>query len=65
MSNELDLINRQGMEVGWDEDMKAKEKDLMSQIEARERKDGIFWKQKAGLNGYRREKETLNSSITW
>ena len=44
--NELDLINKQGMEVGWDEDMKAKEKDLMSQIEARERKEGILWKQK-------------------
>ena len=34
---ELDLINRKGMEVGWDEDMKVKEKDLMNQIEARER----------------------------
>ena len=28
--SELDLINRQGMEGGWDEDMKVKEKDLMS-----------------------------------
>ena len=26
---ELDLINRRGMEGGWDEDMKFKEKDLM------------------------------------
>ena len=35
--SKLDLINRKGMEEGWDEDMKVKEKDLLSQIEARER----------------------------
>ena len=40
--SELDLINRKGMEEGWDEDMKVKEKDLLSQIEARERQEGIF-----------------------
>ena len=34
---ELDLINRKGMEEVFDEDMKAKEKYLMNQIEARER----------------------------
>ena len=34
---ELDLINRKGMEGGWDEDMKIKEKDLMGQLEAREK----------------------------
>ena len=34
---ELDLINKKGMEEVWDEDMKAKEKYLMNQIEARER----------------------------
>ena len=45
--SELDLINRKYMEEGWDEDMKVKEKDLMSQIETRERQEGIFWKQKA------------------
>ena len=35
--NEMDLINKQGMEVGWHNDMKAKEKDLMSHLKARER----------------------------
>ena len=35
--NELDLINKQGMEVGWDEGMKVREKDLMRHFEARER----------------------------
>ena len=35
--SELDLINREGMENGWNEDMKAKEKDLRGQLEARER----------------------------
>ena len=34
---ELDLINRKGMEGGWDEVMKVKEKDLMGQLEAREK----------------------------
>ena len=34
---ELDLINKKGMEGGWDEDMKFKEKDLMGQLEAREK----------------------------
>ena len=43
MLSELDLINRQGMEGGWDEDMKVKEKDLMSQLEAREKQEVIFW----------------------
>ena len=45
--SELDLINKEGMENGWNEDMKAKEKDLWGQLEARERQEGIFWKQKA------------------
>ena len=40
--SELDLINRKGREGGWDEDMKVKEKDLMNQIDARERQEGIF-----------------------
>ena len=34
---ELDLINRKGMEESWDEGMKVKEKDLMRQLEAREK----------------------------
>ena len=41
---ELDLINRKGMEGGWDEGMKFKEKDLMRQLEAREKKEALFWK---------------------
>ena len=43
---ELDLINRKGMEEGWDEGMKFKEKDLMRQLEAREKKEVLFWQQK-------------------
>ena len=35
------------MEGGWDEGMKVKEKDLMSQLEVREKQEVIFWKQKA------------------
>ena len=35
------------MEGGWDEGMKVKEKDLMRQLEAREKQEVIFWQQKA------------------
>ena len=44
MISDIELINRKGMEDGWDEDMKAREKDLLCQLEARERQKGIFWK---------------------
>ena len=42
MISDIELINRKGMEDGWDEDMKAREKDLLCQLEARERQEGIF-----------------------
>ena len=35
------------MDFGWDMEMKEKEKDLLSQLEARERQEEIFWKQKS------------------
>ena len=34
MISEIELINKKGMEYGWDEDMKLKEKDLLCQLEA-------------------------------
>ena len=40
--SEMDLIKREGMENGWNEDMKAKEKELWGQLEAREREEGIY-----------------------
>ena len=39
---ELDLINRQGMETGWSEEMKKTERDLMEQLEAQERQEGLY-----------------------
>ena len=42
LTNELELLNQKGMDEGWDEDMKEKEKSLWGQLEARERKEGIY-----------------------
>ena len=47
MISDIELINKKGMEYGWDEDMKVKEKELLCQLVARERQEGIFWKQKS------------------
>ena len=44
MISDIELINKKGMEDGWDEDMKVKEKDLLCHLQARERQEGIFWK---------------------
>ena len=44
--SDIELINKKGMEDGWHEDMKEKEKDLLCQLEAKERQEGIFQKQK-------------------
>ena len=35
--SEIDLINKEGMEKGWNENMNGKEKDLWGQLEVRER----------------------------
>ena len=37
------------MDLGWDVGMKEKEKDLLTQLEARERSEEIFWKQKSRI----------------
>ena len=31
----MDLINKEGMEKGWNENMKAKEKDLWGQLKSK------------------------------
>ena len=64
---EMYLINKKGMEEGWDKDMKDKEKNLMNQIDARERQEGIFWQQKVRVKwlqeGERNTKFFHNSMI--
>ena len=64
---ELDLINRKGMEIGWNEEMKKTEKELMEQLEAREKQEALYWQQKARVKwlkeGERNTKFFHNSVI--
>ena len=39
---ELTATQQRGMEIGWDPDLKEKEKDLEAQLEARERQEEVF-----------------------
>ena len=50
---ELTATQKRGMEVGWDLDLKEKVKDLEAQLEARERQEEVFWKQKSHVKGLR------------
>ena len=45
MISEIELINQKGMNDRWDDDTNIKEKDLVCQLEARERHEGVYWKQ--------------------
>ena len=47
MIADLDQLSQKGMTEGWNEDMQKKEKDLWGQLEAREKQEGIYWKQKS------------------
>ena len=51
------------MTDGWDEDMHKKEKDLWGELEARERQEGIYWKQKSKFKWLHDREKTPSSSI--
>ena len=40
--SEIEIINKKGMEEGWDDHMKLKEKDILRHLEARDRQEGVF-----------------------
>ena len=40
----INQIQQEGMESGWNMELKEKEKYLLSQLDARERQEEIFWK---------------------
>ena len=44
---DIDLLQQKGMDTGWDVEMKEKEKDLLTQLDARERQEEIYRKQKS------------------
>ena len=50
---DIHLIRHKGMESGWDMEMKEKEKDLLIQLDARERHEEIYWKQKSRVKWLR------------
>ena len=59
MTSELELLSQKGMKDGWDKDMQKKDKELWEQLEARERKEVIYWKQKSKVKWLQdREKNT-------
>ena len=67
MISELDQLSQKGMIDGWDEEKQNKEKDLWGQLEARERQEGIYWKQKSKVkwleDGEKNTKFFYNSVI--
>ena len=46
-------IQQRGMDSGWDQELKEKEKDLGAQLEARERQEEVFWKQNSRVKWLR------------
>ena len=46
-------IQQRGMESRQDQELKEKEKDLGAQLEARERQEEVFWKQKSHVKWLR------------
>ena len=46
---DIDFLQKKGMDLGWDVGMKEKEKELLTQLETRERQEEIFWKQKSQI----------------
>ena len=51
---ELTAIQQRGMDSGWDQELKEKEKDLGAQLEARERQEEVYWKQKSRVKWLRK-----------
>ena len=44
---DVDLLQQKGMDTGWDVEMKERKKDLLTQLDARERHEEIYWNHKS------------------
>ena len=61
---DIDQIQQEGMESGWNTELKEKEKDLLSQLDSRERQEDIFWKQKSRVKWLQEGEKTASYFTT-
>ena len=47
LMEQLEEIQSEGMNNGYDEELKQKEKSTLEQLNARKRQEEIYWKQKS------------------
>jgi len=47
VKKDLEDLYRQGMALGWDDELRIQERNLLEQLEGRERQEEIYWRQKS------------------
>jgi len=47
VKRDLEELYRQGMALGWDDELRVQERNLLEQLEGRERQEEIYWRQKS------------------
>jgi len=47
LQKDLEAVYRQGMASGWDDELRMVERNLLDQLEGRERQEEVYWRQKS------------------